>query len=122
MFVSILPFAVPVLSVLFCCACPECVTVLPLNHFNHPIKPLLPFDDEGSSQDQTGIPFHFSDYLTLIDWTGRAIRGDKRSAITQTLPPILERLSIAKDKWLANSLEFEANYPRQFQKRRRKVA
>ncbi len=49
-----------------------------------------------------GIHFHFDDYLALVDWTGRALRQDKRGAIPNTLPPILDRLSIDADSWLKN--------------------
>lgn len=41
-----------------------------------------------------GLPFHIKDYLDLVDWTGRIIRGDKRGAIDEALPPIMERLDI----------------------------
>ncbi len=38
--------------------------------------------------------FTAEDYLELVDWTGRAIREDKRGAIPESIPPILERLRI----------------------------
>ena len=31
------------------------------------------------------------DYIELVDWTGRIIRDDKRGAINETAPPILQR-------------------------------
>ena len=58
---------------------------------------LLPF----SSPDQPeGLPFTFTDYLMLVDWTGRAIRTDKRGHIPEALAPILQRLGLDKDQWL----------------------
>ena len=48
-------------------------------------------------QDQ--IPFHYQDYLDLVDWSGRAIRSDKRGAIDPHLPPILTRLGIDPEHW-----------------------
>jgi hypothetical protein len=45
------------------------------------------------------IPFSLSDYLSLVDWTGRAIRCDKRGSIDSSLPPILCRLSINTEAW-----------------------
>ena len=52
-------------------------------------------------QDENALPFYITDYLALVDWTGRAVRKDKRGAITNTLPPILERLNIDPDHWLS---------------------
>ena len=45
------------------------------------------------------IPFQLRDYLTLVDWSGRAIRADKAGAIDAELPPILQRLSIDEKAW-----------------------
>jgi REP element-mobilizing transposase RayT len=45
------------------------------------------------------LPYRFQDYLSLIDWTGRAIRDDKRGAISGRLPPIIQRLNIDSDAW-----------------------
>ncbi|MCG7883991.1 MAG: hypothetical protein N0E42_13780 [Candidatus Thiodiazotropha endolucinida] len=41
-----------------------------------------------------GLPFRLSDYLALVDWTGRAILENKRGYIPDNQPPILERLKI----------------------------
>ena len=46
------------------------------------------------------IPVSLESYLHLVDWTGRAIRDDKRGALDAELPPILVRLNIDKDAWL----------------------
>ncbi|NHN37198.1 hypothetical protein G8764_07845 [Pseudomaricurvus alcaniphilus] len=51
--------------------------------FNLPIKPLLGFEDTVKSETQTGTPLSLSDYLQLVDWTGRAIR-DGKQALFQT--------------------------------------
>jgi REP element-mobilizing transposase RayT len=45
------------------------------------------------------IPYRLEDYLELVDWTGRAIRGDKRGAIRADLPPIMQRLRIDAEAW-----------------------
>ena len=60
--------------------------------------PLLPFRSQ-STTDQASIPFRLEDYLELVDWTGRAIRGDKRGAIDAQLPPIAQRLKIDPEAW-----------------------
>jgi REP element-mobilizing transposase RayT len=57
------------------------------------------FKDQTKSDN--AIPCTQTDYLALIDWTGRAIRPDKRGHIDQTLPPILKRLNIDSDAWQA---------------------
>ena len=57
-----------------------------------------------------GIPFHLKDYIELVDWTGRIIRSDKRGAINQQLPPILERLAIEPQQWLTLSTQFESRF------------
>jgi len=56
------------------------------------------FHEWGNKRDS--IPFSFSDYLQLVDWTGRSIRSDKRGAINGSLPPILIRLNIDQDAWV----------------------
>ena len=56
------------------------------------------FHETGNKRDS--IPFSQNDYLQLVDWTGRSIRGDKRGAIDHSLPPILLRLNIDKDAWI----------------------
>jgi hypothetical protein len=83
-----------------------------------PLKPLLSFDGVVTQEAKTGITFGFKDYLTLVDWTGRAIRDDKRGNIPNQLSTILERFSIEPDIWLQNSSGFEARYRQRFQARR----
>ena len=41
------------------------------------------------------------EYLTLVDETGRLVRGDKRGAIPANLAPILDRLRIDLNAWLS---------------------
>lgn len=46
------------------------------------------------------LPLALDDYLSLLDWTGREVRSDKRGAIPAQLRPILERLAVNADTWL----------------------
>src|SRR5690606_21570631 len=39
------------------------------------------------------------EYLSLVDWSGRAIREDKRGSIDARLPPIMQRLGIDRGAW-----------------------
>lgn len=73
-------------------------------------KPLAKFDVATHSSQQTGIPFHFADYLELIDWTGRAIRHDKKGFIDNQRPKLLNELGIASDAWLLSAKEFRRQY------------
>ena len=73
-------------------------------------KHLLPFVGNPRCDIPKGLPFRLSDYLELVDWTGRAIRDDKRGAIPSHLPPILERLQIDPRYWLHMTRHFEGRF------------
>ncbi len=62
--------------------------------------PLQPMQTKGSSQEHI-IPFLLEDYMELLDWTGRAIRDDKRGAIDEAIPGILERQAINTQAWVS---------------------
>ncbi|MGR6872656.1 hypothetical protein ACU6U9_10200 [Pseudomonas sp. HK3] len=57
-----------------------------------------------------GLPFKLTDYLELLDWTGRIIREDKRGAIAKELPPILQRLNISTENWVELTQTIETNF------------
>jgi hypothetical protein len=71
---------------------------------------LLPFVGNPRDEMPKGLPFRLSDYLDLVDWTGRGIHDDKRGAIAQHLPPILDRLQISPAQWLQMSKHFERRF------------
>jgi len=58
----------------------------------------------------TGLPFKLNDYLELIDWTGRIIHPNKRGAISEDLPTILDRLNIAPKHWEFMTQHFESRF------------
>ncbi|MET0071327.1 MAG: alpha-amylase family glycosyl hydrolase [Candidatus Thiodiazotropha sp.] len=70
----------------------------------HPLK--------RSSEMETAkhIPFELNDYLRLVDWTGRAIREDKKGAIPSDLAPILERIGLNPAAWLTSVSHYNRNY------------
>ena len=51
-----------------------------------------------------------SDYLELVDTTGRILREDKRGAISQEAQKILHRLNIEEDSWLEMTSHFEERF------------
>ncbi len=73
-------------------------------------KELMPFAGNPRKEMPEGIPFRLEDYLQLVDWTGRFIREDKRGAIANHLPPILERLNIEPEQWLNSCTHFEKQF------------
>ncbi|MZI94296.1 transposase [Vibrio sp. CAIM 722] len=58
-----------------------------------------------------GIPFRLMDYIELVDWVGRQIRQDKRGYIDNSMPAILERLSLPQQECLTLCTEL-AKKPR----------
>ena len=62
--------------------------------------------------NSTPIPFRYRDYLTLVDWTGRAIRDDKRGYLPESLPPILERINVSGKPWLTEIKHYGKWYGR----------
>ena len=71
---------------------------------------LYPFVGNPREPMPEGLPFHLMDYLELVDWTGRIIREDKRGAIDNHLPPILDRLNIEPKHWLYLTRNFESRF------------
>ena len=57
-----------------------------------------------------GLPFHLADYLDLVNWTGRAVRDDKRGAIVEDLAPILARIGITRAAWLQLAKDFDTTF------------
>lgn len=52
------------------------------------------------------------EYLRLLDATGRIIRTDKRGSIPRELAPILARLAIAEEEWVAAVDGFDHRFRR----------
>jgi len=71
---------------------------------------LFPFAGNIKANMPEGIPYYLTDYIELVDWTGRCIRDDKRGYIDNNLPPILDRLGISPKNWLCMTTEFEKRF------------
>ena len=67
---------------------------------------LLPFIGNECDNQPNGIAFALTDYLQLVDDTGRIIRNDKRGSISESSAKILNRLNIPHDNWLKLTTEF----------------
>ena len=81
-----------------------------LRYFQTPLKPLSQFVASANSPLEKGILFSLTDYLELVDYTGRAIVPGKRGTIKINLPPILKRLCLDRKNWIQLSTEFERLY------------
>ena len=53
------------------------------------------------------ISYNLTDYLDLVDSTGRAILTNKRGFIPVDLPPILNRLGLDETTWLDELDQFK---------------
>ncbi|WP_422474395.1 transposase [Endozoicomonas sp. ALB032] len=60
---------------------------------------LMPFRSQGQNPDKA-LPYILHDYLELVDWSGRAVRSDKKGSNPSDIPPILTRLEIDSNEWL----------------------
>jgi len=78
-------------------------------HHRQP-EDLYPFAGNPRKDMPEGIPFQLTDYLELVDWTGRILREDKRGAIPDHLPAILQRLNIDTRHWIYLSTSFESPF------------
>ena len=68
--------------------------------------PLTPLAGPAASE----LPLSLSDYLTLVDLTGRISRPDKRGAIDLAATPILRRLGLDGGQWTNQAIDIETRY------------
>ena len=73
------------------------------------LKPLLQEQQLASSAT---LPIQEFSYFDLVDWTGRAIRGDKRGAIPAHIQPILQKLGVNEANWVNNTQHFGSRFHR----------
>jgi len=73
-------------------------------------KGLLVFAGNPREDMPDGIQFVLSDYLELVDWSGRIIREDKKGHIPEHLPDILQRLDIDPRNWVYLTKNFEQSF------------
>ncbi|MBL4827758.1 MAG: transposase [Spongiibacteraceae bacterium] len=82
------------------------------------LKNLATFEKHVGLKVQHGILFNLSDYLMLVDTTGRIQREGKRGYIPPKVLSIFERLSINPDDWLDDTKKFEDIFYKKFYYRR----
>jgi len=80
------------------------------NHPQQQESQLLIFTGNPKENMQKGLPFRLTDYLELVDWTGRILREGNRGAIPKNTPPILGRLNIETKHWLYLTKNFESPF------------
>jgi len=63
---------------------------------------LLPFNEKN-------IPYYLSDYIALVDYTGKCIHPNKKGYIENDIPDILNRLEIHSDTWLEELKQYRTS-------------
>lgn len=71
-------------------------------------KRLMPFAGNPRQDMPQGLPFALSDYITLVDITGRQFAKGKKGVIKGTLPDILEWLNLNAEQWGELTQSFES--------------
>ena len=81
----------------------------PIPDLSIPQQPptLLPF---AGIDNTDAIPFNLSDYLALIQWSGRYVDANKTGYIDAQEPDILEELGIDEETWLEAIINFRRQY------------
>ena len=75
----------------------------------------MSFADQVQSSDDTiqqseTLPMHQTEYLKLVDATGRHLVHGKRGRIDPSLAPILTRLGLSAKQWTQASSAFRQHY------------
>ncbi|MDJ0941753.1 MAG: hypothetical protein QNJ00_18455 [Woeseiaceae bacterium] len=81
-----------------------------LNHFDVPVRALTPFAERATTSTDMSLAMTESEYLKLVDTTGRIIVRGKRGRIDPAFAPILERLGLTTDDWTDGVTAFSQHY------------
>lgn len=86
-----------------------------LKHFDTPVRPLMRFSRQVANSSRTGwvtnaLPMRETEYLKLVDATGRLLVHGKRGFIDPSLEPILSRLRLSGEQWAQVSIDFRQHY------------
>ncbi|MCF6289167.1 MAG: transposase [Proteobacteria bacterium] len=55
------------------------------------------------------IPYYLSEYIALVDYTGKCIHPNKRGNISDDIPDILNRLEVEPDTWIEEMNQFRTD-------------
>lgn len=80
------------------------------NQTNQQPENVLPFVGNPRKNMPKGLPFRLTDYIELVDWSGRILRKNKRGVISDSTPTILQRLNINLDNWQHLNQHFETTF------------
>ena len=80
------------------------------NHPRQQATGLMPFVGHPRTEMPKGLPFRLTDYMALVDWSGRILRDDKRGTIESQHPEILTRLGIEAQHWVFLTRHFESRF------------
>ena len=89
----------------------RCEQTAKADHPNDPLQQadgLHPLAGNPRCDMPNGLPFRLTDYLELVDWTGRILRENKRVAISESAPRILQQLNVDPKHWCYLSQNFES--------------
>jgi hypothetical protein len=64
------------------------------------------------ASDKGLLPMSLDEYLQLLDWCGRQLRGDKSGVIPAELAPIVERLGIVAEELVETVRDFPQRFRR----------
>ena len=86
-----------------------------LYHCNTPLRPLMRFSDGVDVNGDIGqtsetLPMYQTEYLKLVDATGRHLAHGKHGRIDPTLAPILMRLGLSAEDWIQTRSTFRQHY------------
>jgi REP element-mobilizing transposase RayT len=62
--------------------------------------PLMPLVKQHKDPHKQAMGFTLSEYLQLIDWSGRVVKAGNRGAISEEAPPILQRIGLEPSRFV----------------------
>ena len=90
--------------------CEKAKTTKQPNRIDQQEKSLFPFIGNPRENQPQGIQMRLTDYLELVDCTGRIIRDDKHGYISNEAEKILSRLNLDEEQWLEMTQYFERQF------------